>query len=67
MNTESLSELIAQGQEILETIRQHPDYKSLLYQPDLSISDAVQALDELRIEVLSSQKPVKIYSQGFSQ
>ncbi|HIK08045.1 MAG TPA: hypothetical protein IGS40_25725 [Trichormus sp. M33_DOE_039] len=68
MNTQSLAELIAQGQEILSAIRQHPEYKALLYQPDLSIADAVQALNELRFEVLPISQSVKIFSlEGFSQ
>lgn len=68
MNTQSLPELIAQGQEILSAIRQHPDYKTLDYHPDLSIADAVQALNELRLEVLPSPQSVQIFSlEAFSQ
>jgi hypothetical protein len=68
MKNQALPELIAQGQEILSAIRQHPDYQTLDYHPDLSIGDAVQALNELSFEVLSSPQPIKIFSlPGFSQ
>jgi hypothetical protein len=68
MQNQPLPELIAQGQEILSAIRQHPEYKALLYQPDLSIADAVQALNELRFEVLPISQSVQIFSlEGFSQ
>jgi hypothetical protein len=68
MQNQPLTELIVQGQEILSAIRQHPEYKALLYHPDLSIADAVQALNELRFEVLPNSQSVQIFSrEGFSQ
>lgn len=50
MNT-NLSELVNQAQELLTQIRQHPRFKHLQYSPDLSISDACQALGYLQWEL----------------
>ena len=68
MNSQPLTELIATGQEILQAIHQHPDYKALNYYPDLSIGDAIQALNELNFEVLPNPEPLQIFSlEGFNQ
>ncbi|MBD2681560.1 MULTISPECIES: hypothetical protein [Nostoc] len=51
MKTQALPELIAQGQEILSAIRQHPQFKALDFQPDVNVADAQQALTELGWEL----------------
>jgi hypothetical protein len=51
MSVESLPKLVSQAQEILTQIRQHPRFKHLQYSPDLSISDACQALGYLQWEL----------------
>ena len=54
----SLSELIAQAQQIIAQITQHPDYKALEakgYQPDLNIYDASTALTYLHWEVSNDE------------
>lgn len=51
MKTQALSELIAQGQEILSAIRQHPQFVALDFHPDVNVADAQQALIELTWEL----------------
>jgi hypothetical protein len=53
MNHQPLPELINTCQELLGQIRQHPHFKKLDYQPDITIADASQALKELKSEVAS--------------
>ena len=68
MNNQPLPELINQAQQLLTQIHQHPQYKAIEYHPDLSIGDAIQALNELRFEVLPSLEPLQIFSlEGFNQ
>ncbi|MHC5917780.1 MAG: hypothetical protein ACYTXE_43970 [Nostoc sp.] len=47
MTTKSLQELVIDAQKILEQIRQHEEFKTLEYSPDVMIGDAIQALSEL--------------------
>ncbi|RCJ39095.1 hypothetical protein A6770_39085 [Nostoc minutum NIES-26] len=68
MNTQPLPELINQAHQLLTQIRQHPQFQALDYHPDLSIGDAIQALNELRFSALPSPEPVQIFSlEGFNQ
>ncbi|MBD2564302.1 MULTISPECIES: hypothetical protein [Nostoc] len=68
MNTQPLPELIAQAQQLLTLIRQHPQFKALDYHPDLSIGDAIQALNELRFSALPNSESLEIFSlEGFKQ
>jgi hypothetical protein len=53
-----LPDLIAQAQQAIEAIKQHPDYKALEekgYQPDLNIYDASTALTYLDWEVSNDE------------
>ncbi|WP_414755895.1 hypothetical protein [Anabaena sp. CCY 9910] len=51
MNTQALPELVAQAQELLTQIRQHPQFLALDFHPDVNVSDAQQALTELGWEL----------------
>ena len=68
MNTQPLPELIFQAQQLLTQIRQHPQFQALDYHPDLSIGDAIQALNELSFSALPSQQALQVFSlEGFDQ
>lgn len=67
MNTQPLPELIAKGQEILEAIRQHPQFKALDFHPDVNVSDAQQALIELGWELQAHSNVDLNRFEGFFQ
>lgn len=62
----TLAELVAEAQEKLAEIRQHPDFKALDYYPDCTLGDAAQALNELSWVVLPPMNHIDIPSfEGF--
>ncbi|MBH8577080.1 hypothetical protein I8752_29680 [Nostocaceae cyanobacterium CENA369] len=68
MSSQPLPDLIAQAQQLLTQIRQHPQFQALDYHPDLSIGDAIQALNELSFSALPSSEPLQVFSlEGFNQ
>ncbi|BAY95874.1 MULTISPECIES: hypothetical protein [unclassified Tolypothrix] len=54
MNYQPLPELVNTAQKLLIDIRQHPHFKSLNYNPDVTIGDACQALNDLCTEITES-------------
>ncbi|MFN6570630.1 hypothetical protein [Dendronalium sp. ChiSLP03b] len=46
-----LPELVSEAQELLEQICRHPRFKHLDYHPDVTLSDASQALGYLQWEL----------------
>lgn len=68
MNT-NLAELVSQAQSLLTQIREHPRFKHLQYSPDLSISDACQALGYLQWELeAEGYETVEVsHLEGFTQ
>jgi hypothetical protein len=50
-NTDTLNNLLNQAQSILKKIKHHPDYQSIDYAPDFTITDALAAVEELSVEI----------------
>ncbi|MBD2208006.1 hypothetical protein H6G33_37260 [Calothrix sp. FACHB-1219] len=48
MNTQPLPELVAKAQEVLETIRQHPQYQKLNMDCDVTLGDVNQFFNTLQ-------------------
>jgi len=48
MNTQPLPELIAQSQQLLTQIRQHPQFKILRFDCDVTIGDVYQFFNTLQ-------------------
>lgn len=56
-----LPELVKEAQELLKQISQHPRFKRLNYHPDLTVSDAYQALGYLEWELEAESSPFSEY------
>ncbi|MBD2211259.1 hypothetical protein H6G27_15375 [Nostoc linckia FACHB-104] len=54
MNTQPLTELVAQAQEILEAIRQHPQYQNLQFDCDVTFGDVNQFFNTLQSQTTAS-------------
>lgn len=65
MNTQPLHQLIAQGQEILSAIRQHPQYQSLQVDCDVTLGDVSQFFNALQWQ--STATRVDVSKEGFFQ
>jgi hypothetical protein len=65
MNTQSLPELIAQAQQLLIQIRQHPQYQKLEFNCDVTLGDVSQFLNALQWE--SAACTVDVSREGFFQ
>lgn len=50
-NTYNLNTLLTQAQSILNQIKHHPDYQNINYSPDVTITDALAAVEELAEEI----------------
>jgi hypothetical protein len=68
MATRTIQELINQSLETIQEIKNHPQFKTLNYQPDVTLGDAQQALIELRSELLNQHgEPLNIFAlEGFT-
>jgi hypothetical protein len=66
--TRELSKLINQSLTLIEKIKNHPQFKTLNYQPDITLGDAQQALIELQSELCNPQgEPINIFAlEGFT-
>ena len=65
MNTQPLPELIAQAQELLTQIRQHPQYQRLQFNCDVTLGDVSQFFNTLQWEACAST--VDVSREGFFQ
>lgn len=65
MNTQQLPELISQSQKLLSEIRNHPQFKGLHFDCDVSLGDVVQFFNFLQYE--ASIMPVNTSREGFNQ
>jgi hypothetical protein len=65
MNTQPLHQLIAQGQEILSAIRQHPQYQGLQVDCDVTLGDVSQFFNALQWQATASS--VDVSREGFFQ
>jgi hypothetical protein len=66
--TRELSKLITQSLTLIEKIKNHPQFQTLNYQPDITLVDAQQALIELQSELCNPQgEPINIFAlEGFT-
>ncbi|MCF2152318.1 hypothetical protein IQ276_039225 [Desmonostoc muscorum LEGE 12446] len=58
MNTQALPELIAQAQELLQAIRQHPQYQALQIDADVTLGDVSQFFNTLQWQAKASSVDV---------
>jgi hypothetical protein len=65
MNNQPLPELINQAQELLTQIRQHPQYKALLVDADVTMGDVSQFFNALQWQATASI--VDVSREGFFQ
>lgn len=65
MNAQPLPELIAQAQELLTQIRQHPQYQRLQFNCDVTLGDVSQFFNTLQWEAAAST--VDVSREGFFQ
>ncbi|MBW4428996.1 MAG: hypothetical protein KME50_32435 [Nostoc desertorum CM1-VF14] len=65
MNTQPLPELVAQAQQLLTQIRQHPHYQSLRFDCDVTIGDVIQFFNNLQWSATAST--VDVSREGFFQ
>jgi hypothetical protein len=65
MNTQQLPELIAQSQQLLSAIRQHPQFQCLHFDCDVSMGDVVQFFNFLQYE--AATLPINTSREGFTQ
>ena len=65
MNTQPLPQLIAQAQELLTQIRQHPQYQALLVDADVTMGDVSQFFNALQWQATAST--VDVSREGFFQ
>ncbi|MBD2342142.1 hypothetical protein H6G64_35055 [Calothrix sp. FACHB-156] len=65
MNTQPLPELVAQAQQLLSEIRQHPQYQNLQVDCDVTIGDVSQFFNTLQWE--STASTVDVSRKGFFQ
>ncbi|WP_230968478.1 hypothetical protein [Nostoc sp. WHI] len=65
MSGNSLPELVAQAQELLGQIRQHPQFKGLRFDCDVAIGDIKQYFNYLEWAVASNSEVAKF--EGFRE
>ncbi|MBD2303314.1 hypothetical protein [Nostoc sp. FACHB-190] len=65
MNTQPLPELIAQAQQLVIQIRQHPQYQRLNFDCDVTLGDVSQFFNTLQWEAAAST--VDVSREGFFQ
>ncbi len=65
MNTQPLHQLVAQAQELLIQIRQHPQYQALQIDADVTIGDVTQFFNTLQWQATASS--VDVSRVGFFQ
>ena len=65
MSGNSLPELVAQAQELLGQIRQHPQFKGLRFDCDVAIGDVKQYFNYLEWAVASNSEVAKF--EGFRE
>ncbi|MBU7584451.1 MAG: hypothetical protein KAF91_16310 [Nostoc sp. TH1S01] len=65
MNTQPLPELIAQAQQLVTQIRQHPQYQGLNFDCDVTLGDVTQFFNTLQWEAAASI--VDVSREGFFQ
>ncbi|BAY73550.1 hypothetical protein [Trichormus variabilis] len=65
MNTQPLPELVAQAQELLQAIRQHPQYQALQIDADVTLGDVSQFFNALQWQATAST--VDVSRVGFFQ
>jgi hypothetical protein len=57
MSNSNLTKLVAQAKVLIQQIVQHPDFQAVDYHPDLTITDALSALNYLHWELENNQQP----------
>ncbi len=65
MNTQPLPELIAQAQQLVTQIRQHPQYQRLQFNCDVTLGDVSQFFNALQWEATACT--VDVSREGFFQ
>ncbi|MBD2682566.1 MULTISPECIES: hypothetical protein [Nostoc] len=65
MNTQPLPELIAQAQQLVTQIRQHPQYQRLQMDCDVTLGDVSQFFNTLQWSATAST--VDVSREGFFQ
>ncbi|BAY95923.1 MULTISPECIES: hypothetical protein [unclassified Tolypothrix] len=65
MNTQPLPELVAQAQQLLTQIRQHPQYQRLNFDCDVTLGDVSQFFNTLQCSAAAST--VDVSTEGFFQ
>ncbi|BAZ03332.1 hypothetical protein NIES37_73450 (plasmid) [Tolypothrix tenuis PCC 7101] len=65
MNTQPLPELVAQAQQLLTQIRQHPQYQRLNFDCDVTLGDVSQFFNTLQWE--ASASTVDVSTERFFQ
>ncbi|MBD2683554.1 MULTISPECIES: hypothetical protein [Nostoc] len=65
MNTQTLPELVAQAQQLVTQIRQHPQYQNLRFDCDVTLGDVSQFFNTLQWSVTGST--VDVSREGFFQ
>lgn len=65
MNTQPLHQLVAQAQELLTQIRQHPQYQALQIDADVTLGDVSQFFNTLQWQATASS--VDVSREGFFQ
>ncbi|MBD2169085.1 hypothetical protein H6G04_32460 [Calothrix membranacea FACHB-236] len=65
MNTQALPELVAQAQQLLTQIRQHPQYQKLNFDCDVTLGDVSQFFNTLQWEAAAST--VDVSTERFFQ
>ncbi|MBD2255605.1 hypothetical protein [Nostoc parmelioides] len=66
MNALPLPELIAKSQELVREIRQHPQFKVLKFDCDVTLSDVSQFFNTLQHEATTCSLE-RLNREGFSQ
>ncbi len=71
MTTKSLTLLVDQARSVLEDIRQHPEFKTLDYSPDVTVGDAIASLAELEHRLYAKptflRREEALLFEGFSE
>ncbi len=67
MNTQALPELIAQSQELLIQIRQHPQFKVLHFDCDVTLGDVSQFFNALEWEASTTTGLEITRFEGFAE
>lgn len=66
MNASPLPELIAKSQELLREIRQHPQFRVLNFDCDVTLGDVSQFFNTLQHEAMGCSSEV-ISREGFTE